>query len=203
MKFKPAFFVSAAILSLVAFGSFTNEKNVLNNNSKFISCDTTDGTRRVTINDEYSIELASHMKVATDLNDDASLQYADLEEELYIIVIDESTKEFRDAYRNDKSWDPKLTVAENYRKVQMASMKKTLKAMKGKPTLQKTSISRIPAEIVDFVGKVEGIEPLIFYKIGFIESDGKLYMIMTWTLNDMRSRHNAEMTSMIKSFRTE
>jgi hypothetical protein len=203
MKFNSLSLISAAILSLVAFGSFTNEKNAEQTSNKMISCDTSDSPRRITINDEYSIEIPRHMKVATDLNADASLQYNDLEEELYIIVIDESTKEFRETFRNEKEWDENLTVAENYRKVQIANMKKTLKSMKGKPTLQKTSISKTPAEIVDFVGKVDGIDPLIYYKIGFLESDGKLYMIMTWTLNDMRSRHNTEMMNMIKSFRTE
>lgn len=199
MKLKPSLFISAAIFSLLAFGSFTNDKNAVN--APFAACDTSD-FHRITINEEYSIELGTHMKVSTDLNADASLQYADLEEELYIIVIDESTKEFRDAFRNSKQWDEKLTVAENYRKIQMANLKEKIK-LKGKPVTEKASIDKIPAEIVDFVGKVEGIELAIFYKVGFLESDGKLYMIMTWTINDMRARHNTEMVNMIKSFRAE
>lgn len=199
MKLRPSLFISAALFSLLAFGSFTNDKNAVS--APIAACDTSD-FHRVTINDEYSIELGTHMKVSTELNEDASLQYADLEEELYIIVIDESSKEFRDAFRNSKEWDEKLTVAENYRKVQMASLKKKIK-LKGKPVTQKTSIDKSPAEIVDFVGKIEGIELSIFYKVGFLESDGKLYMIMTWTISDMRARHNAEMNNMIKSFRAE
>jgi hypothetical protein len=202
MKINPAFFVSAAILSLFAFGSFTNEKIAENAFSDKVLLAGDTSARRIVINDEYSIMIKNHMTKATDLNDEASLQYSDIVEELYIIVIDEVSSEFKVAFQEAGDWDSTMTMAENYRRVQMASLKEALE-LKSKPAVQKTTFSKYPAEIVDFVGKVEGIEPLIFYKIGFIEREGKLYMIMTWTLDEMRSKHNTEMTNMVKSFRAE
>lgn len=203
MKTSSTFFVSAAILSLFAFGSFTNEKIAKDTFSDRIILAGDTSARRIVINNEYSILIKNHMTLATDLNDEASLQYSDIVEELYIIVIDEPAKDFQLAFQEAKDWDSTMTVAENYRRVQLASLKDALSEMKSKPSLQKTTFSKYPAEIVDFVGKVEGIEPLIFYKLGFIEREGKLYMIMTWTLDEFRSKHNTEMTNMIKSFRTE
>jgi hypothetical protein len=198
MKHFSKFFPVLALLAFFALSSFTGE-SVYHSHYAF-SGDTSD-TRKVTVNDQYTMMIGKHMKEDKTLNDDASLQYADTEEELYIIVIDEVSKDFTNAFRGEKGWDNNMTVAENYRRIQMASMKKKMK-MKGKPVITKTRAGSASMEIVDFTAKVSGIESLIFYKVGFMEAGDHLYMIMSWTLADMKTRHNREMEEMIASIRT-
>lgn len=200
MRFYSAFSGVIALAAFLALTSFTGDKNHTAGLKSFLAGDTSD-TRKVTINDQYSLEIGKHMKESKELNDDASLQYEDTEEELYIIVIDEKTKEFTDAFRGEKGWDNSKSIAENYRRVQIASMKKKMK-MKGKEVIRKTTVDSYPMEIVDFSAKVPGIDYEIAYKIGFLEAKGNLYMIMDWTLKSMLDRHNREMEDMITSFKT-
>jgi len=86
--------------------------------------------------------------------------------------------------------------------VQVASMKKKLK-MQGKPVVQKTTVGGFDTEIVDFNGKVKGIQYPISYKLGFLAAGKNVYMIMTWTLAERKSLHNQSMNDMIRSFRLE
>jgi hypothetical protein len=203
MKIKTAFFLLAACTSALAITSFTIGDNAIQQNEqKTIAAPDTSDTKKVVIDEQYSMRVPKRMTASKELNDDASLQYQDTGEELYVIVIDEPTKEFRDAWKSDKSWDPELTVAQNYRKVQVKSLTKAIK-LKGKPVIQTTKAGSVPMEIVDFTGKVKGIDVPISYKLGFLETDGNVYMIMSWTLASRKSFHNEVMEEMLKSFRSE
>ncbi|MEO5645276.1 MAG: hypothetical protein ABIQ40_11700 [Bacteroidia bacterium] len=200
MKFKSVLLLAAAIGTSVAFTSFTisSKENSAKKNS--ITTDTSD-TKRVVINEQYSLEVPKHMKSTTELNDDASLQYQNTEEELYVIVIDETTDDFVKLFRKEKGWNSGMTNAENYRRVQMESIKKRMK-IKGKPVVRKTKAGAVEMEIADFSGKVKGISFPIAYKIGFLETGKHLYMIMSWTLGERKSLHNNTMENMLKSFRS-
>jgi hypothetical protein len=197
MKHFSKFFPVLALLAFFGLSSFTGESNHISHFS--FSGDTSD-TRKVTISDQYSMMIGKHMKEDKTLNDEASLQYADTEEELYIIVIDEVTKDFTNTFRSVKGWDNNMTAAENYRRVQMASLKKKIK-FKGKPVITKTKAGTLAMEIVDVTAKVSGIDSPIFYKVGFLEGGDHLYMVMSWTLADMKTRHSREMEEMISSIR--
>jgi hypothetical protein len=203
MKIKTAFFILAASASALIVTSFTiSAVTVSDKVQKTIAAPDTSDTRKIVVNEQYSMRIPKHMTSTKALNDEASLQYQDTDEELYIIVIDEPSKEFADAYRSEKGWDPKLTVAQNYRKTQMKALRKAIKT-KGDAEVRNTRAGSIPMEIVDFTGKVKGITVPISYKLGFLESDGNLYMIMTWTLASKKNFHNEEMEEMVKSFRSE
>ncbi len=203
MKINPAFFVSAALVAMIPFISFTGsgiEKETAQ--SKIIFAPDTSDAKRVVINDQYSLMIPKHMVASKELNDEASLQYQNTTEELYIIVIDEPSLDFVNAFKKEKGWNPKLSTVENYRKVQMAAMKKSMK-IKGKPTIQKAIVDGDAMEIIDFKGMVAGIDFPIAYKMGFIESGKNLYMIMSWTLADRKALHNRAMEDMLRSFRSE
>jgi len=163
---------------------------------------TTENTdlRPVTINSDYEIGIPSHMYVAHDLNDEATLQYNDTAVEEYIICINESKTDFIRNFSNDDAYDDKETPEKNYRLVQMASMKEKMDTKSG-PSVKALKINGLDAEIVDFTASVEGIQSDIFYKIAFIEGTKNMYMVMTWTLADMKDKHNDEMNDMLTSFK--
>ncbi len=154
----------------------------------------------------YKINIPKNMAVSRELNDEASLQYANTSEELYIIVIDEPKTDFIKAY-SDKDLDPslskyddKLTPEKNYRIVQMESMAAKM-TLRGEPTVKKQTINGLDAEVVDFVGNVEGVVEDIYYKLAFVEGTKNIYMVMTWTLASMKNDNNKEMDQMIQSFK--
>ena len=69
-----------------------------------------------------------------------------------------------------------------------------------KKNIKKATINGVDAEIVDFVAKPENIETFIYYKVAFIESKEKLYMVMAWTLAETKDKYDAEMEKMLNSF---
>ena len=150
----------------------------------------------------YKITIPKHMTTSTELNDDASLQYQNIYKELYIIVIDEPKTDFIKTFSDPEinEYDDNLTPEKNYRIVQMKSMKEKM-TLRAEPSIKKTTINGLDAEIVDFTGNVEGVESDIFYKIAFVEGTKNLYMIMTWTLDSDKNKNNEEMESMINSFK--
>lgn len=161
----------------------------------------------VTIADgDYIMGIPKHLAMASTLNDQASLQYQDLTKELYIIVINESKTDFIKTYSSsdlDPSllpYDDNLTPEKNYRLVQMQSMKESI-TMRAEPSVKKSTINGLDAEIVDFTGNVEGIESAIYYKLAFIEGTKQVYMVMTWTLDSDKNSNSTEMDNMINSFK--
>ncbi len=150
----------------------------------------------------YMMSIPKHLKVATTLNEEASLQYQDIYKELYVIVIDEAKTDFIKTFSDESinEYDDKLTPEKNYRIVQMKSMKEKL-TMKAEPTIKKTTINGLDAEIVDFTGSVEGIESDIYYKLAFVEGTKQMYMVMTWTLDSDKNANMEEIDAMIASFK--
>lgn len=150
----------------------------------------------------YKITIPKHMTVSTELNDDASLQYQNIYKELYVIVIDEPKTDFIKTFSDPEinEYDDKLTPEKNYRMVQMKSMKEKM-TLRAEPSVKKTTINGLDAEIVDFTGNVEGVASDIYYKLAFVEGTKNLYMIMTWTLDSDKNKNNEEMDGMINSFK--
>jgi hypothetical protein len=182
-RFFPVLFFSAA--SLIVCSSFKLSDS-----------------RRVVINHEYSLEIPNGFEENKTLNDDASLQYADLNDDMYVIVIDEDKTDFVKAYKGINDYNPGTTVEQNYRRVQIASMQKKIKKA-SKPDIYNSKIDGYDAEIVNFTGNVKGIKPKIFYKTGFLVTDDKCYMIMTWTLADYRLTNDDVLDRIINSFKLE
>ncbi len=166
-----------------------------------------ENANEVTIADgNYVMSIPKHLALASTLNDQASLQYQDLAKELYIIVINESKTDFIKTYSDPDldpdllKYDDNLTPEKNYRLVQMQSLKKSM-TLKSEPTIKKTTINGLDAEVVDFTGSVEGIEYDIYYKLAFIEGTKDTYMVMTWTLDSDKNTNMDEMDGMINSFK--
>ncbi|HEU4717933.1 MAG TPA: hypothetical protein VFU15_08860 [Bacteroidia bacterium] len=153
----------------------------------------------VTVKD-YSVDIPKHLVVATDLNDDASLQYQDPIREFYVIVIDESKDDFINTFKEIGEYDSTKTAEKNYREVQLKSMKDHI-TMKSDPVLKAAKINGLDAEIADFTGNVEGIQSDIWYKVAFIEGPDNMYMLMEWTKDSDKDKNSDEFDGVINSFK--
>ena len=97
------------ITSFVFVSCFQPEKNV------------TYKKRRV--NDQYVVKVPTYMKKTDVLNDDASLQYMNSLKETYISVIEEAKDSFIQIFKDLGDYNDSLSVAENYKNIQLESFK--------------------------------------------------------------------------------
>jgi hypothetical protein len=141
--------------------------------------------KAININEEYTISVPEYMTEMKSLNEEASLGYANLFKETYIIVLDEDKDEFISAFKDVEIYNDSLTPLQNYSDFQLESFKENIVATNLKSLVSK--IKKLPSEMHEFNGDAEGND--IAYLVSFIESDKKMYMIMSWTLKDRYNKY--------------
>lgn len=157
------------------------------------------GTSNIEINDTYGMKIPNYMDESFDLNDEASLQYENTIKETYVVVIDESKQEFVDVFIELEEYDESISVVQNYRDIQLEFLTEGIEILhQSKP--KSIKIKGLNAEIVEIDGAVEGVEVDISYFLTFVEGRENLYMIMAWTLKDMKEKHRADLEKIGKSF---
>lgn len=166
-------------------------------NSSFIRED----SREVKVNDLYSMMIPEHMTEDTSLNAEASLEYADAQDELYIIVIDEWTDDYVAAFKGTEDYDNSKSVLENYATAQREACAGFLSVANELTELSPGKINGLKSYTFVMRGYVDGVEPQIFYKTRFFQGKEHLYTVMTWTLASLRDENLPEMNGMLDSFK--
>ena len=152
---------------------------------------------QVNVDNEYKIGVPRDMQQTTGLNPDASLQYQNIHDEIYTIVIDEPKKEFI-AAMDELGYEEKSSVA-LYRDIQLSRLAERMDiTCQSKPV--KTTISGLQAESVEMDGKVDNIEEELSYFLTFLEGENKIYMIMSWTLKSKKQEHKKTFETIANSF---
>ena len=175
--------------SCLDFSQFTEEKK--------LSLD--DDFDIVKVNAEYSIAVPKYMKKATALNEEASLQYANIYKEAYLVVIDEPIDDVKELFTEMEEWDNAKTTVANYSAIQMGFLKENINIKKQLPPRSLT-INGMDAEIVEFEGRVEDVLYDIAYTLAFVAGDDKVYMIMNWTLASKKDTFQHTYEQIINSF---
>lgn len=154
----------------------------------------------IKVNNDYGIHVPDYMKETKDLNNDASLQYANVFKETYVIVIDESKDEFIDTFTELEEYDTTISPVKNYRDVQLKMLIEGMD-VKYKSDPMALSVNGLNAETVELDAQVEGIKYDIGYFITFIEGTENLYMIMEWTLQNRKEKYRTTFDQIARSFR--
>ena len=160
----------------------------------FVSCGKNNEVSTIKKNN-YSVEIPTDLSETKDLNDVASLQYSNLFQEFYVIVIDEPKKDLVSVFKPFSNQSNNLDGYSELLKINMATV------------LSKTDFSKIPAKQINGMrAKVFSVETKIenldaYYKFGFFESKTTYYQVMIWTLLDKKKEHEPEMLKIIESFR--
>ena len=131
----------------------------------------------VNVNDNYSMAIPKYMSEMKSLNDDASLEYANIFKETYTIVIDEDKEEFINTFQELEIYKDSLSALENYSSFQINSIQESLEKADNKELM--TGIRNYDSKQFECSGKSEGIN--VKYLISFIEGKDDMYMIMSWT----------------------
>lgn len=191
MKVLSVFFTAISISLLSVSCLNTNKTEALE----------TDDFNTVPIGGLYEIDVPKYMKVATDLNFEASLQYQNAYKETYIVIIDEDKQDFVDVFRQMGAYDESISVVENYGKVQAQSFIDAASTVNYRSSPGSMIINNMPAQQVEFHGRVPEVPHDIGYLLTFVEGNDDLYMIMTWTMQDDMDKYRPTFEHMANSFR--
>mgnify|MGYP000689938793 CR=1 FL=1 len=151
------------------------------------------------VNKDYSIAVPKYMTEMKSLNEDASFQYANIYKEVYTIVIDEDKKEFINAFKSIEIYNDSLSPIENYTDYQIKSFQETL----GSKYVNELDfkIKNLSTKQYELNGLIEGINAS--YLIGFVESKDKMYMIMSWTIENRYKKYKDTFRLIQNSFKLQ
>jgi hypothetical protein len=154
----------------------------------------------VNSNDLYQVALPDYMTEATNLSDDAALQYQNLFKELYVVVLDEPLLDFQETFQEIGLYNDSLSVIDNYTDAQYNTIIEGLD-IKSEVLRKSVKINGLPARIIEFDAEVVDIDVPITYYYTFFEGKENVYLMLAWTLQTKRKKYQPILEKISKSFR--
>jgi hypothetical protein len=161
-------------------------------------CGQGDTMQKVVIEDRYSIDVPSSLTEATDLNDEASLQYQNIFKELYVIVIDEFKDDVHEAIMENEVDDLYTSDLDGYAALLTDNFEFSIQDAVISNE-KEVKINGLPAKTLKLKGISEDID--VSFLFGFIEGKDRYYQVMTWTLTKRFEEHRDKMEKILASFR--
>lgn len=163
-----------------------------------LACEPDTGLETKVINDQYSMDIPAFLNPTTSLNEDASLQFQNTFQELYLIVIDESAEEFRQALVENGLDTMYTNDLQGYSELLMFGVQLELGGF-GESEFKDKVINGLEARVLELETVYDGLD--IYYQFAFYKGKEYYYQLMTWCLAEKRSEHQQLMTDMVNSFR--
>ncbi|MBA3706642.1 MAG: hypothetical protein H0W84_12305 [Bacteroidetes bacterium] len=155
------------------------------------SCQHETSFTEVKVNDRYSIEVPEYLQPCADLHKDASLQYQNIEKDIYAIVINEKKITMQD-YNLDYDIDL------YFKSIASQPFLEAIKDGKVSTPLSK-QINGNKALVTEITGKLEQTD--VYYKLAVIESPYEFYQVLIWTRAENKEKYENDMITMIESFK--
>ncbi len=156
--------------------------------------------KEVKVDNEFAVHVPDYMTETEDLNSDASMQYAHLMKEVYVIVVKEDKSEVEVLYDVLDIGEDTASALDNYTDMREQMFSTNLKEFNLINT-KETEINGSEAVQMEFTGKVEGVNRTIWYLVTLIEGEKNVYMLMTWTLQNRESKYRETFEMIARSFR--
>lgn len=153
------------------------------------------------VDSTYSMGVPSFMTKTKSLNENSTFQFQNMFKETYVIVIDENTNEFIDAYKEMDAYDTARSVVSNYADTQVQLITSNMNVIE-KKEVTFSKINGLDAAATEIDASLEGVKLPVTYFLTFIEGKEKLYMVMAWTLQNRKENHRATFEQMARSFNT-
>ncbi len=193
---KKLFFV-LVLLSLISCKEIISETLKSASNSSVENLSDSD-FKQISVEHIYKLSIPNYMKEMKSLNDEASLQYANIYKETYTVVIHENKQDFVNYFKELNEYDDEISVIENYSQAQTKFFEANVDINKT-DTYGLTKINGYNARQIKMKGKTEGQD--IGYIVGYIEGKEHLYMVMNWTLVDRLNKYENTFESVNNSFK--
>ncbi len=155
------------------------------------SCTTKTQFHEVTINNQYTISIPDYLQPCADIHPDASLQYQNIEMDIYAIVIDEK-KETMENY--DLDYD----IETYYKTIALQPFSEKIQNGKISPPGTQT-INGHKALTADISGKIDNND--VFYRLALIETTNAFYQLLIWTRADNKEKYMNDFNQTIESFK--
>ena len=153
---------------------------------------------KVTVNNQYTVELPGFLSETNDLNDEASLQYQNLFKEFYIIILDEVKEDVHGAIIENDLLDFYSLDIDGYSDLLIDGVISEMNE-DAESERKEVHINNRKANLMYLSGNIEDLD--IYYEFGFIEGKDHYYQIMVWTLEKNRTKYQEGMDKIVKSFR--
>ena len=154
------------------------------------SCSTTSEPQLISINDIYQIEVPADMS-PTDINDEASLQYANLFKEKYLMIIHEDKNEFTEFVKP-------IEVDKVIEKFTDLVVQGYEQSFNNEAYVYDISFNGLIGKKVEIDGVFEDI-PIAWHAV-LIEGEENLYQICFWTLKSRENKHMEQLFNSAKTF---
>lgn len=162
---------------------------------------TEDDFRTITINNNYSLDLPNYLSKG-ELNPDASLQYMHMFKETYVVVIDENLEDAKSSLRYLEGYDAENTILDNYIEFQKESFRNDSQIISmDKPKL--ITINGLKAKQFNMVLNFPDLDENISYLVTFFQSQERVYMLLSWTLESRTQRYMNTFKTIANSFQVK
>ena len=160
-----------------------------------ISCQENEKTQTIKIKNQYSLDLPESLSLATNLNTEASLQYQNIFNDLYVIVIDESKQEINSYMKENTDFPPNLN---GYTQLLKSGLQTSVTNPKFSKT-EKKQLNGSKSHQISLSGKVDDYK--IYYEFAHIEGKNHYYQVFVWTSLEKKEKLSTKMKKIINSFK--
>ena len=164
------------------------------------SCDlvpASTSTKSVSINGEYSLDVPTFLKKATDLNDEASLQMQNGFREFYVVVLDEPVEDITQALALGLIEEEYSNGITGYSELVSSNLMESLTYSKN-TEITDLSINTFDAQVFEIEGEISDIE--VYYNYHVVQAQEKYYQIICWTLLGRKEKYKESMNKIAESF---
>ncbi|MFN8712728.1 MAG: hypothetical protein ACK5Z2_07730 [Bacteroidota bacterium] len=162
------------------------------------SCDLNQKDKTVAVKNKFSLSVPASFSKQKGLHEDASLQYGNLLNEFFVIVVDEPKAEFHSVLEENGLSESFSSDINGYADILIPTYDETIENLR-KSDVVDTMINTMPAKILTLSGRVENMN--VFYTVAFVEGKDNYYQIMTWTLANRKSRYSDAMKRLVCSLK--
>lgn len=153
----------------------------------------------IEINKDYSLELPTFLSATDSLNPNASLQYQNIDKELFVIVIEEDKQEFTRKIVENKAEEVYPPNLKGYTDIINHSIGETIK-ISAKTEIEDLEINGLPAKNFTIQGQTQD-KISVYYSFTIIRGTDKYYQIAQWTAKSQKALFEKQIIEIAKSFK--
>lgn len=154
-------------------------------------------TKRVTIENNFWMDVPLALRESHELHDEAKLQMQNGLQELYLCVFTDDVVQIDSFFAADERLEDYADGLDGYTRLCRDDMTDAIEKY-DITEITEASIGNYDARFFEMEADVDGLP--IYYNYHVVEAGGRYYQILSWTLLERKSRHKEKMNNMAKSF---
>jgi hypothetical protein len=154
--------------------------------------------REVVIDNKFKMQLPGYVSDQKRLNEEASLMYANLLREVYVMVIEDSFEEMNNAIIENDLVDDYSLDFDGFCKLVANNETDAFLVKDDISKLKSTTINRMSSRFYEGTRNITGAD--IYYKIALVKGKETYYQVVAWTLASRADRYGEVLGEMIYSF---